>query len=84
MEIFKVLQNKNKIVSVFVEDKSCNSLEGLQLHEQETPTQVFSCEYSKVLGTAFRTTLMAALELNFSIIKEFKKESQWRECLCFN
>ena len=29
---------KNKTVSVSIKDKSCNSPEGLQLYEKETPT----------------------------------------------
>ena len=31
---------KNKILSVHVKEKSCNSPEGLQLYEKETPTRV--------------------------------------------
>ena len=53
MKFFKVLPKKNKIFIVCVIDKSCNSSEGLKLYRKETLTQVFSCEYAKVLGTVF-------------------------------
>ena len=38
---------KNKILSVRVQDKSCNSPEDQQPYLKDTPTQVFSCEFSK-------------------------------------
>ena len=44
---------KNKILSVHVKDKSCNSLEDQQLYQKGTPTQVFSCEYPNILGSGF-------------------------------
>ena len=60
---------KNKLLSVQ------NNLEGLQLYSEETPTQVFSCEYSKSFRDTFfyRTTLVAAFELSFSIREELKE-----------
>ena len=61
---------KNELLSVW------NSLEGLQLYYEETPTQVFSCEYSKTFRDTFfyRTTPVAAFELSFSIREELKKK----------
>ena len=44
---------KNKILSVHVKDKSCNSPEGQQIYQKETPAQVFSCEYSKCFMDSF-------------------------------
>ena len=63
----------NKILRVHVKDKSCNSPEGLQLYEKETPTQVFSCEYFQSFRNNFfyTTTRIAAFELYFSIRKNF-------------
>ena len=40
---------KDKILSLHVKDKFCNSLEAQQLYQKRTPTQVFSCEYSEQL-----------------------------------
>ena len=58
---------RNKILRAHVKDKSCNSPEGLQLYWRETPTRVFSCEYSKTFKNNFfyRTTTVAALEFVF-------------------
>ena len=39
---------KDKILSLHVKDKSCNSLEAQQLYQKRTPRQVFSCEYSEL------------------------------------
>ena len=60
---------ENKTIRVHVKDKSCNSPEGLQLHS-------CFCEYSKSFKNIFfyRTTLLAAFELCFSIRKEFLKK----------
>ena len=38
---------KDKILSLHVKDKSCNSLEAQQLYQKRTPTQIFSCEYAE-------------------------------------
>ena len=43
---------KNRILSVSIKNKPCNSPEGLQLHEKETPTY-FLVHIPKILGTAF-------------------------------
>ena len=58
-----------------VKDKSGNSPEGQQLYYKETPTWVCCCEYSKSFRNNFfyRTTLLAAFELCFSIRREFLK-----------
>ena len=58
-----------------VKDKSCNHPKGLQLCLKETPTQVFSCEYSKSFRDAIfhRANPVTAVELCFSIRKEFSK-----------
>ena len=55
-----------------VKDKSCNSPEGLQL---ETPTRVFSCEYSKSFTNNFfyRTNTVAAFEF-YVLVSEFLKK----------
>ena len=44
---------RNKILRAHVKDKSCNSPEDLQLYWKETPTRVFSCEYSKTFKNNF-------------------------------
>ena len=62
-------QKKNKILSVQVKEKSYNSPEGLQLYPRDTPTQVFSCEYSKNFRDSFfdRTAPVIIFEVSFSI-----------------
>ena len=62
-------RKKNKISSVHVKDKSCNSLEGQQVYPKGTLTQVFSCEYSYL----FRGSFFIEQLYSFSIKKEFKK-----------
>ena len=47
MKFFDVLPKENKILSVRVQDKSCNSPEDQQPYLKDTPTRVFSCEFSK-------------------------------------
>ena len=44
---------KNKILSVSIKDKSCNSPEGLQPYWKEAPTHFSRHIIPKVLGTAF-------------------------------
>ena len=75
MKILRFYLKKNKIFSVRVKDKSCNHPKGLQLCLKETPTQVFSCEYSKSFRDAIfhRANPVTAVELCFSIRKEFSK-----------
>ena len=61
MKIFKVSPKKKKILRVHVKDKSCTSPEGLQLYQKETPTWVFSCEYSKSFDLPCDYKLIASL-----------------------
>ena len=64
---------KNEILRVHVKDKSCNSPEGLQLHQKETPTQVHRCapvNIPKVLGTAFFIEQVQWLFLNNVLVLE--------------
>ena len=72
---------KNKIFGVHVKDKFCNSLEGKQLYQKGTPTQVFSCEYFELFTESFFIEQL----YSFSITKEFmkKKASEEIDCLCF-
>ena len=71
----KFWQKENKIFSVHVKDKSFNSLQGLQIYQKETASQMFFCEQSKSFTDSFfnRANTVAAFELSFSISKEFKK-----------
>ena len=50
--------------------------EGMQLYQKETPTRVFSCEYSKSFSNNFfyRATTVAAFDLCFSFRKNLKKK----------
>ena len=64
---------ENKTIRVHVKDKSCNSPEGLQLHQKETPTQVHRCapvNIPKVLGTAFFIEQVQWLFLNVSVLEK--------------
>ena len=64
---------KNEILRVHVKDKSCNSPEGLQLHQKETPAQVHRCapvNIPKVLGTAFFIEQVQWLFLNVSVLEK--------------
>ena len=70
---------KDKILSLHVKDKSCNSLEAQQLYQKRTSTQVFSCE-----RLFYRTTPVAAFELSFSIRKEFKEKEASGEIDCLS
>ena len=77
MKILNVSPKKNKILRVQVKDKSCNSPEGLQLYQKETPTWVFSCEYSKSFRNSFFIEQLWWLLLNYVLVSEknFKKEN---------
>ena len=64
---------KNEILRVHVKDKSCNSPEGLQLHQKEIPTQVHRCapvNIPKVLGTGFFIEQVQWLFLNVSVLEK--------------
>ena len=56
---FTIFTEKHLCWSLFL--KSCRP-EGLQLYQKDTPTQVLSCEYCKIVKNSFldRTPLMAA------------------------
>ena len=55
---------ENKIWSVSIKDKSCNSSEGLQLYWEEAPTHFPVYIIPKVLGTAFFIEQLWRLLLN--------------------
>ena len=55
---------KDKILSLHVKDKSCNSLEAQQLYQKRTPTQVFSCEYTECFMDGFFIEQFRGLLLN--------------------
>ena len=55
---------KDKILSLHVKDKFCNSLEAQQLYQKRTPTQVFSCEYSERFIDCFFIEQLQWLLLN--------------------
>ena len=71
---------RNKILRVYVKDKSWNSPECLQLYSKETPTRVFSCEYSECFGNNFFIEQFQWLLLNYVLVSEriFKQDCQWR------
>ena len=77
MKIFKVSPKKKKILRVHIKNKSCTSPEGLQLYQKETPTWVFSCEYSKSFRNSFFIEQLWRLLLNYVLVSEknFKNES---------
>ena len=68
---------KNKIFGVHVKDKFCNSLEGKQLYQKGTPTQVFSCEYFELFTESFFIEQL----YSFSITKEFMKKKASEESI---
>ena len=53
MSFFKFYLKKNKIFSVNIKDKSCNSLVGLQLFKKRLQHRCFPVNTPKGLGTAF-------------------------------
>ena len=53
MKFCKVLAKEKKIESVRVKDKSCNSLEDLQLYQNKTPNIFSSPAYSKSFRDVF-------------------------------
>ena len=55
---------KDKILSLHVKDKSCNSPEDQQLYQKRTPTQVFSCEYCERFMDGFVIEQLQWLLLN--------------------
>ena len=63
----------NKILSVSIKDKSCNSPDGLQLYQKETLTH-FPVHIPKVLGTTFFKEQLRWLLLRSVLIsgKNFK------------
>ena len=52
-KLMKFHLKKNKILHVIVKGKSCNSVEGKQLYQKGTPTQLFSREYSELFRESF-------------------------------
>ena len=71
MKFLRSYLKKNNILSVHVKDKSCNSPEGLQLYLKESPTWVFSCEYSKSFRNSFFIEQHLWLLLNYVLISLF-------------
>ena len=71
-----ILPERNKILRMHVKDKSCNNHEALQLYQKEILARAFSCKYPKSFRNNFfyRTTAVAALDLYFSIRKNFLKK----------
>ena len=82
-KVYRKLMNfylkKNKISSVHVKDKSCNSLEGQQLYQKGTPTQVFSCEYSELFWDSFFIEQL----YSFSIKKNLRKRKLVETLIAF-
>ena len=70
------LPKENKILSVHVKDKPCNSLEGQQLYQKRTPQhRYFPVNILNLLrnNLFYGTTMVAVFELRVSVRKEFKK-----------
>ena len=70
---------KNKILRVYVKDKSCNSLQDIRpatLLKRNSEMGVF-CEYSKSFSNSFFIEQLRRLLLNYVLVSEriFKKES---------
>ena len=70
-------QKKNKIWSVHVKYKPCNSLEGHQLYQKCTlQHRYFPANIPNLLGNNlfYGTTMVAVFELRVNVRKEFKKK----------
>ena len=55
---------KDKILSLHVKDKACNSLEAQQIYQKRTSTEVFSCEHSECFMDGFFIEQLRWLLLN--------------------